>query len=98
MQSFTLAQLKRAIQYWRSHHDQARLYHNSSDGVRQVQLLTALHERMVEQRLGAIDLDQISSAEFAALGCLFGVPPAESARVSRRPFCLSHVCVTGPAC
>ena len=74
MQSFTLAQLERAIQYWRSHHDQARLYHNSSDGVRQVQLLTALHERMVEQRLGAIDLDQISSAEFAALGCLFGVP------------------------
>jgi hypothetical protein len=26
--------------------------------------------------LGAIDLDQISSAEFAAFGCLFGVPPA----------------------
>ncbi len=30
----------------------------------------------LEQRLGTIDLDQISSAEFAALGCLFGVPPA----------------------
>jgi hypothetical protein len=76
MQSFTLAQLERAIQYWRRHHDQARLYHNSSDGARQAQLLTALHGRMLEQRLRTIDLDQISSAEFAALGCLFGVPPA----------------------
>ncbi|CAE6870602.1 hypothetical protein R69658_08137 [Paraburkholderia aspalathi] len=76
MQSFTLAQLERAIQYWRRHHDHARLYHNSSDGARQEQLLTALYGRLIEQRRGAIDLDQISSAEFAALGCLFGVPPA----------------------
>ncbi len=53
MQSFTLAQLERAIQYWCRHHDQARLYRNSSDGVRQVQLLTTLHGRLLEQRLGA---------------------------------------------
>jgi Protein of unknown function (DUF3717) len=76
MQSFTLAQLEQAIHYWRQHHDRARLYHNSADGSRQEQLLTALYGRMLEQRLGAIDLDQITSAEFAALGCLYGVPPA----------------------
>jgi Protein of unknown function (DUF3717) len=77
MQSFTLAQLERAIHHWRKHHDHARLYHHGVDGARQEQLLTALYGRMVEQRMGAIDLDQISSAEFAALGCLFGVPPAD---------------------
>ena len=76
MQSFSLAQLERAIKVWRRHHDHARLYQNSSDGARQEQSLTALYGRLLEQRLGAIHLDQISSAEFAALGCMFGVPPA----------------------
>ena len=76
MQSFTLAQIERAIHHWRQQHDRARLYHNSADGARQEQQLTALYGRMLEQRLGAIDLDQITSAEFAALGCLYGVPPA----------------------
>ena len=60
MQSFTLGQLERAIHYWRQHHDRARLHHNSADGARQEQLLTALYGRMLEQRLGAIDLDQIT--------------------------------------
>jgi hypothetical protein len=78
MPSFTLAQLERAIQYWRRHHNHARLYDNSSDGARQEQLLAALYGRMLEQRLGAIGVDQINSAEFAALGCLFGVRPAHA--------------------
>jgi hypothetical protein len=77
MRSFTLAQIERAILYWRKHHDHALLYHNSPDGARQEQVLTALYGRMLGQRLGAIDIDRISSAEFAALGCLYGVPPTD---------------------
>jgi hypothetical protein len=76
MQSFTLAQIERAIHYWRKHHDRARFYHNSADGERQERLLTALYGWMLERRLGAIGLDQITSAELAAMGCLYGVPPA----------------------
>ena len=75
MQSFTLAQLELAIHYWRKHHDRARFYHYSADSTRQEQQLTALYAWMLERRLGAIGLDQITSAELAALGCLYGVPP-----------------------
>ena len=77
MRSFTLAQIERAIHHWRKHHDRARLYHDSVDGAREQRLLSALYGRLVEQRLGAIAMDEISSAEFAALGCLFGVPPSD---------------------
>jgi hypothetical protein len=74
MQSFTLAQLERAIHYWREHYEQAR-YQGSADGARQERLLTALYGRMLDQHLGAIALDHLTSAEFGALGCLYGVPP-----------------------
>lgn len=77
MRSFTLAQIERAIYHWRKHSDHARRYHDSPDGVREQRLLSALYGRLVQQRLGAIDIEQISSAEFFALGCLFSVPPED---------------------
>ncbi|ORC51207.1 hypothetical protein B2G74_00025 [Burkholderia sp. A27] len=80
MRSFTLAQIERAIHHWRKHHDRARLYHDSVDGAREERLLSTLYGRLIEKRLGAIDVDQISRAEFAALGCLFDGPPADPER------------------
>ncbi|WP_120304807.1 DUF3717 domain-containing protein [Paraburkholderia sediminicola] len=77
MRSFTLAQIERAIHHWRKQRDHARLYHDSVDGAREQRLLSALYGRLVQQRLGAIDIEQISSTEVVALGCLFGVPPAD---------------------
>ncbi|CAB3723615.1 hypothetical protein LMG22037_04980 [Paraburkholderia phenoliruptrix] len=80
MRSFTLAQIERAIHHWRKHHDRARLYNDSVDGAREERLLSTLYGRLVEKHLGAIDIDQISRAEFAALGCLFDAPPADPER------------------
>jgi hypothetical protein len=73
---FTLDQLEQAIGYWHQYHRRAMVHHHSADGARQVQLLTALCERMDEQHLLSIAIDQMTSTEFAALGCLYGVPPA----------------------
>ena len=75
MRRFSLAQLERAIYYWRKHREHMQMYQNSSDGERQERLLTALYGRLIGQRQGSIGLDELTSAEFAALGCLYGVVP-----------------------
>jgi hypothetical protein len=42
------------------------------DGARQEQTLTELYARMIKLRLGAIDLNQITSDALEALKCLYG--------------------------
>jgi hypothetical protein len=49
MQSITLAQLERAIHYWRKYYERER-YHNGADGARQERTLTELYVRMLKLR------------------------------------------------
>ena len=66
MQGFTIAQVERAIGYWRKHYAQARL--NPADALEE-QLLTALYRRMLGQRMGSVGRDQLGPAEIIALRC-----------------------------
>ncbi|MEZ0605691.1 DUF3717 domain-containing protein [Paraburkholderia sp. IW21] len=67
MQIFTVAQVERAIGYWRKHYAQARF--NPADALEE-QLLTALYRRMLAHRMGCIGADQLSPTELIAFRCL----------------------------
>ncbi len=74
MQSITLAQIERAIRYWRKHLDHAE----NGNGVREEQVLINLYRRLMAQRVGAIDIAELIIEERFALAVLLGSPSMDS--------------------